>query len=219
MGILGILLCFVPLAAAFLIFTFGYKIKFTHQLLATLFGLVAIFPISVIQYFVPNIPNGIISPLVYSLIKSLIVYGLVEELVKMALLWPLPHKETLNFLLLSFVLGLSLACFESVVYFFDHLQIANNRGAQLLYGQIALRIFTSDIIHMTCTGLCGLFVYTCRQKKARTSFFITAILLHGIYDFFAGYQNGLRWFSIAVVLMAIAECRIKYVSLKNVEKE
>jgi hypothetical protein len=46
---------------------------------------------------------------------------------------------------------------------------------------------------------------------------VIAVLLHGIYDFFAGFStsSNLRWFSIAVVLMSIIECRVKYTSLKN----
>ena len=223
---MGIALCFVPLIFAVLIFTFAYKLKITHQLIAMLLGLVAVLPISFIQYFLPEIPGMGFSPVLHLLVKSLVLYGLVEELFKMLLILPLPHKlydsdeegGLRNFLFLAFVMGLSLGCFESVVYYFDHLQIANNRGATLLYGQIAVRIFTSDVIHMMCTGLCGLFVYSCRNKERHISCLIAAILLHGIYDFFAGFSDGMRWFSLAVVLMSIAECRIKYSSLKNIDK-
>ena len=214
---MGIALCFVPLIVAVLIFTFAFRLKITHQLVAMLLGLVAVLPISFIQFFLPEIPGLAFSPVLRALVKSLVLYGLVEELFKMLLIWPLPHKiydgqenGQRNFLFLAFVMGLALGCFESVVYYFDHLHIANSRGATLLYGQIAVRIFTSDVIHMMCTGLCGLFVYSCRNKPRRISCLIAAILLHGIYDFFAGFSDGMRWFSIAVVLMSIAECRIKY---------
>ena len=214
---MGIALCFVPLIVAVLIFTFAFRLKITHQLVAMLLGLVAVLPISFIQFFLPEIPGLAFSPVLRALVKSLVLYGLVEELFKMLLIWPLPHKiydgqenGQRNFLFLAFVMGLALGCFESVVYYFDHLQIANSRGATLLYGQIAVRIFTSDVIHMMCTGLCGLFVYSCRNKPRRISCLFAAILLHGIYDFFAGFSDGMRWFSIAVVLMSIAECRIKY---------
>ena len=221
---MGIALCFVPLILAIVIFAAGFKLKFLHLLIAVLMGLIAVLPISFIQYFIPEIPGltGLpISPVVSALLKSLLLYGLVEEAIKTLALIPVPHKSynsadeadragCLGFLLLAFTAGLSLGCFESVVYYFDHLQIANSRGATLLYGQIAVRIFTSDIIHMTCTGLCGLFVYSCRKKPCRVSCLVMAVLLHGIYDFFAGFSSGLRWFSVAVVLMAIAECRIKF---------
>lgn len=222
---MGIVLCFVPLILALLLFTFAFKLKFTHQLIAILLGLAAVLPISFVQYFIPDFSGLFQSPILFSLLKSLFIYGLIEELFKTLLLLPLPHKiyqENNNlraFLLLSFVMGLSLGCFESVVYYFDHLQIANSRGATLLYGQIAVRIFTSDIIHITCTGLCGMFIYSVRNKTPRISFIITAVLLHGVYDFFAGFSatSNLRWFSVAVVLMSVAECRIKYNSLKTGE--
>ncbi|MDY5817253.1 MAG: hypothetical protein SPK26_04430, partial [Treponema sp.] len=71
---------------------------------------------------------------------------------------------------------------------------------------------------MMCTGLCGLFVYSCRNKPRHVSCLVAAILLHGFYDFFAGFSGNMRWFSIAVVLMTIAECRIKYTSLENNDK-
>lgn len=217
---IGIALCFIPLIIAIIIFTAGFKVRLTHQLLACLFGLIAVLPISIIQYFLPGIPGLQNTPVLQTLLKSLLIYGLVEELLKMAALLPLPGKKSslLNFLLLSFILGLALGCFESVVYYFDHLQIANSRGAKLLYGQIALRIFSSDLIHMTCTGLSGLFLYSCNINKRKLSFFLLAVLLHGIYDFFAGFPGNLRWFSAAVVLLAIAECRIKYSSLQKDEK-
>lgn len=216
---MGIALCFVPLIIAVVIFSAGFKLKLLHLLLAVLYGLVAVLPISLIQYFMPAFPGLPLSPVVRALLKSLLLYGFVEEAIKTAALVPLPHKNEnqLGFLLLAFTAGLSLGCFESVVYYFDHLQIANSRGATLLYGQIAVRIFTSDVIHMCCTGLCGLFLYTCRNKPRRISCLIAAILLHGIYDFFAGFSGDLRWFSVAVVLMSIAECRIKYKSLQTDE--
>ena len=228
---MGIALCFLPLIIAILIFSTALKLKLLHQLIAVLLGLAAVLPISVIQYFMPAIPGLNLSLVLRALLKSLLLYGLVEELFKTLVIFILPHKlydsdlendasenGRLSFLLLAFVTGLSLGCFESVVYYFDHLQIANSRGATLLYGQIAVRIFTADIIHMTCTGLCGLFVYSCRNKPRHLSCLIGAIFLHGIYDFFAGFSNGLRWFALAVVLMSIAECRIKYTSLKNADK-
>lgn len=222
---MGIALCFVPLILVIVIFTTGYKLKLTHQLIAVFLGLIAVLPISFIQFFLPELPGVGFSPILHALLKSLLLYGLIEELFKTLILIFLPHKslsegeESREFLQLAFVAGLALGCFESVVYYFDHLQIANSRGATLLYGQIAVRIFTSDIIHMMCTGLCGLFIYTCRNKPSRISFLIIAVLLHGVYDFFAGFAGNIRWFSVAVVLMSIAECRIKYTSLQNNDEQ
>ena len=220
------ILCFVPLLFAFCLFTFVFKLKISHQLLAILLGLAIVFPISVIQYVVPTTNVFQNMPIVGTMLKSLLIYGLVEELFKTIVLVPVLSTKSikeeysaLQLLFLSFLLGLSLACFESLVYLFDRLQIANNKGAQLLYHHIFLRIFTSDLIHMSCAGLCGLFVISKRynNNKSKISYLFLAILLHGIYDFFAGFQNNLKYFSYFVVLLALIECRVKYTSLTKTE--
>lgn len=220
------ILCFVPLLFAFCLFTFVFKLKISHQLLAILLGLAIVFPISVIQYVVPTTNIFQNMPIVGTMLKSLIIYGLVEELFKTIVLVPVLSTKSikeeysaLQLLFLSFLLGLSLACFESLVYLFDRLQIANNKGAQLLYHHIFLRIFTSDLIHMSCAGLCGLFVISKRynNNKSKISYLFLAILLHGIYDFFAGFQNNLKYFSYFVVLLALIECRVKYTALTKKE--
>ena len=217
MFVIGIIICFIPLLASVILFKLKFNIKLLHQLIAILFGLIAVLPISFIQFFMPDFSSGFSSVILYSLLKSIILYGLIEELFKMILLIPLPHKNysIRDFLLLSFILGLALGCFESVVYYFDHLQSATAKGAQLLYIQIFIRIFTADIIHLTCTGLSGIFIYSIREKNKKISPILWAVILHGIYDFFAGFNSGLKYFSFAVVLLAIAECRIKYKSMIN----
>ncbi len=214
---LGIVLCFVPLLACFLITTFCFKVRIPHQLIAILLGLITVVPIAFIQYFLPPIPFLDNYPVLKVLIKSLLLYGLVEELVKTLLIFPLPHKNysEFNFLMLAFVFGAAIGSFESVVYFLDHLQLAHLHGGEPLYSLIFLRGFSSDIIHITCTGLCGLFIYSIHNQKPKLNIIIAAILIHGIYDFFACFQNNLRWFAIPVILLAIAECRIKYTSLQN----
>ena len=217
---------FCSITFCFLSFTFVFKLKISHQLLAILLGLIIVFPISVIQYVVPTTNVFQNMPIVGTMLKSLIIYGLIEELFKSLALVPVLSTKSIKeeysaiqLLFLSFLLGLSLACFESLVYLFDRLQIANNKGAQLLYHHIFLRIFTSDLIHMSCAGLCGLFVISKRynNNKSKISYLFLAILLHGIYDFFAGFQNNLKYFSYFVVLLALIECRVKYTALTKKE--
>ena len=213
--VLPIILCFIPLIAGFLIFTFAFKSNAGHLSIAVLLGLAAVLPISVIQFFLPSLNILTSQPILREILKSLLLYGLVEEILKCVFVLPLPKKDksALEFLLLTFTMGLALGCFESIVYYLDHLQMANNRNATLLYGQIFARIFSSDIIHMTCTGLCGLFIYAIRNKRPAVACLISAVVIHGLYDFFAGFQNALRWFAVAAILLAIAECRIKYSSI------
>lgn len=215
--ILPVILCFIPLIAAFLIFALGLKVNAGHLTIAVLLGLAAVIPISVIQFFLPSLNILTQMPILREILKSLFLYGLVEEILKCIFILPLPKKDktALEFLLLAFIMGLSLGCFESIVYYLDHLQIANNRNATLLYGLIFARIFSSDLIHMTCTGLCGLFIFSIRNKSTSITCLLSAVLLHGIYDFFAGFQNGLRWFAIAAILLAIVECRLKYSVISN----
>ena len=217
---MAIVFCFLPIIIAIIVFILKDKIKATHMLLACLFGLLAVLPISFIQFFIPGFESSFSSVILYSLLKSFILYGLIEEIFKMLLLLPIPHKNNSlkNFILLAFTMGLTLGCFESAVYFFDHMQTAAAKGAELLYGQIFIRIFTSDIIHMCCTGLSGLFIYSWRKGTKKVSPLVWAIILHGIYDFFAGFNSGLKYFSIVVVLLSIAECRIKYLDLKKSEE-
>ena len=130
----------------------------------------------------------------------------------MLFLLPLTKNKTeiKDFLLIALMLGLSLGCFETAVYYFDHLNMATTKGASLLYGQIFVRIFTADIIHIACSILNGLFVYSIKSNKKKVSILVMSILIHGIYDFFAGFQGGFKIFSIFVVLLAIIECRVKY---------
>ena len=220
--VLPVILCFISLIAAFLVFLLAFKVKTAHLFIAILLGLAAVLPISVVQFFLPSLDILTNLPILREILKSLLLYGFVEEVLKCVFLLPLPKKDktALEFLLLAFTMGLALGCFESIVYYLDHLQMANNRNATLLYGQIFARIFSSDIIHMTCTGLCGLFIYSIRNKRTCITALLSAVFLHGLYDFFAGFQNNLRWFALAALLLAIAECRLKYsvIATNNIEE-
>ncbi len=234
--VFGILFCFLPLIVFFLIFTFAYKLNVFYQLIAILIGLLSVIPISLIQYFVPDINDFANNyPIFYSLLKSLILYAVIEEVIKMLFLFFLPISEgnlsrnnkielsdsgtkafaLKRFILLGFIMGLSVGCFESGVYFFEHMQKAKNAGSQLLYIPIFIRMFSAVIIHFSCTGLCALFMFGLKNKITKISLMLSAILIHGIYDFFAGFQNSFKYFSFAVVLFSIIECRLKYKNLQE----
>ena len=209
---IGLLACFIPLFICFFVLLFKFKLKITHLLLAILFGLIAILPISFIQYFIPDFKLFFTNQILGQLIKSFLLYGFIEEIFKMLFLLPLTKNKTeiKDFLLIALMLGLSLGCFETAVYYFDHLNMATTKGASLLYGQIFVRIFTADIIHIACSILNGLFVYSIKSNKKKVSILVMSILIHGIYVFFAGFQGEFKIFSIFVVLLAIIECRVKY---------
>lgn len=223
----GILLCLLPLILAFLIFLFVFKLNAGRMFFSIVLSLISIFLISVVQYFVPEIPFFSQKPLLNSLLKSLVLYGFVEEFFKAFVMFFQPLNVKLkksdgnfekqkisvrDFLFLSLFLGLSLGCFESIVYFFYHLQIADSQGAEFLYGKILIRIFSSDLIHFFTGGLCGLFVFECKNHKIKISYFLWAVFLHGFYDFFALFENSFKIFSLAVIILSAVECRIKYIS-------
>ena len=223
--ILPIIVCFVPVILAIIIFS-KFQIKLIHQLLAVIIGLVAVLPISFIQYSLNNtrfLHNLTTTPILFYLITSFLVYGLLEESFKTAFLFLVPHKNysTTQYFLLAGLTGLALAGFENVIYFLDRFHKANAKGAEFLYSLIFLRFFSADIIHFTCTAISGLFIITLRDKslKTRWLFLLTAICLHGAYDFFAGFQNNLKWFQIMVILLAIIESRIKYKAVTTPEEK
>lgn len=210
--ILPIIVCFIPVILCFIIFK-KMQVKALNLALAIILGLVAVVPISFIQYVINQPPLTKISLIIY---QSFILYGLIEEGMKALLIAPLPGKKdenSLKFLLVAFMFGITLGSFESVVYYLDKLEKATNRGANLLYFQIFLRMFSSCIIHMTCAGISGLFIWTIAQKKPKYTYIIYPVFIHGLYDFFVAFQNNFKWFAIAAVLLAIAECRTKYTSL------
>ena len=214
---MGFILCFVPLIVFFVILTFTSKIKIIHLIISCLLGLLTVLPVSLIQYFIPGFTFQSQIPVLTSILQSLIIYGLIEEVFKTVFMIPVPYKEYSRFqmILLSFLFGISLACFESAVYFFTYLHLAADKGASLLYSKIFIRIFTADILHTACAGLNGIFLYRIRQKNRKISILIFSIVLHGLYDFFAGLQGNLQWFAIPVILLAVLECRIKYTALEN----
>lgn len=231
--ILPLIVCFLPMIIFFFCLWLGAKISPLRLLVTCLLGLVAIFPTSLIQFgvsyisqlndFLRNyvyIPEINYHSLVYLFATSIFVYGLIEEVNKCFFMIFLPKRDldNLRLLFLGMMFGLTLGCFESCIYYLDHLQLANSRGAEILYSQIFVRIFTADIIHLTCAGIGCLFVAKI-QNRFRFSYIITIVVIHGLYDFFAGFTNKLYWFIIPILLLSCLECRIKYKNLCDSEEK
>jgi len=203
-----IFICFIPLLVCcilFCLFIPGFKTR--YGLVASCIGLISLIPITLIQFFILNLPifdkNNILSVLVTAIIFN----GLVEESVKMIFLLLLPSKKPTFpvFLSMSLLSGLALGCFETVIYLFA--------GFETIWQ----RFFTAVLIHTFCAGLSGIYVWLFKNKKSNSTPFIFATVLHGLYNFFAGFSGAYRWFSILAILMAILECRIWYTKVKNSE--
>jgi RsiW-degrading membrane proteinase PrsW (M82 family) len=212
----AIALCFVPYIFVFLLFHFAVHVKIMTELWSSLLGLLAVVPITFIQFYIAGIPFFNSGRWSSELFKAILFNGLIEELLKMAVLFLIPSKKlTLGrFFACALLCGLSLGCFESVIYFLQHLQSANSRGAVLLYEQIFIRMFTTDILHMFCAGLAGLFVWSVKQHKTDVMAIIYPVIIHGLYNFFALFDE-YRWFALAAILFAAVQCRIRYVNMKE----
>ncbi len=194
-------ICFIPLIVAIsvsLVKVTGFTKRLA--LVSSLLGLAAIIPIGFLQFFILELPifnTGTISAL---LVTTIIFNGLIEEFIKMLLLLFLPAKK-MNFkafLACAIISGLALGCFEAIIYVIT--------GTP----HIEVRLFTAVIMHAACAGLSGLYVWTYKNTKSQLSAFITAVLLHGIYNFFAGFSGNFWLFSIVAILFAIVRCRVDY---------
>lgn len=202
-------LSFVPLLLFLVVFCLavpGFRVR--YGLVSTLVGLFSLIPIVVAQYLVLKLPVFASSSLVGALIAAMVFNGLVEETVKMFTLLLLPHKRIRSgvFFAMSLISGLALGCFETVIYLFSG------------YHNIEIRSLTAVAMHGFCAGLSGIYVWTWRnpveksggKKTSLVMPFVLAVLLHGVYNFFAGFRGGFWWFSIVALLMAALECRIWY---------
>ena len=203
-------LSFLPLLCIFVIFRFaisGFKVR--YGLLAILLGLLSLVPIVILQSFVRNLPVFTSNTLLAALITVMLFNGLIEESVKMAVLFLLPIKKMnfSSFVALSLVAGLALGCFETVIYLFSG------------YLDIEVRTATAVVMHCLCTGLSGISVWLWKnpgeKKKAAWAPWLWAVVLHGSYNFFAGFSGFYRWFSLATMMLTALESRIWYKKVKN----
>lgn len=207
-------LSFLPLILISVIFAFslsGFKIR--YGLVAILLGLLSLIPIVIIQSIVRNIPVFTNTTLVSALITVMVFNGFIEESVKMLILNLLPHKKTsfATFFALSFMAGLTLGCFETVIYLFSG------------YHEVELRTVTAVAMHCLCASLSGVSVWTWRnpvvtvdgRKKLFFQPYLWAVILHGSYNFFAGFSGFYRWFSIATIILTALECRIWFKKIQD----
>lgn len=208
-------LSFLPLIFVFVIFALflhGFKIR--YGLVAILLGLLSLIPIVIIQSIVRNLPIFTSTTLVSALITVMIFNGFIEESVKMLFLRLLPHKRTSFpvFFSMTLMVGLALGCFETVIYLFSG------------FHEIELRTVTAVVMHCLCAALSGVFVWTWRnpvvtaegKKKHFFQPYVWAVILHGSYNFFAGFSGFYRWFSVVTIILTALECRIWFQKFMNV---
>jgi hypothetical protein len=214
-----IALNFVPLLAVFLIFVIavpGQKIR--YALLSCLLGLLTVIPASFVQYYILGLPIFMAGTAVNLLITAIIFNGLIEESFKMLFMAFLPQKKlTLPaFFSCALLAGLTLGSFESVIYLIKRLNESTAAaGPESFYTLLLTRSLTSVIIHTFCAGLGGLYLWFFKTKNSHLMPFVWAVLLHGAYNFFAGFKSGFYSFAVIAILFTILECRIWYKTADN----
>lgn len=217
---LSVSLCFIPLVLIFILSVIYSKVKILTSLTAVVLGFLSVIPIVFFQYLLNTyIPKDFIltNATLYLLLNALIFNGLLEEGVKFGIQFILPAKniELKQFMALSLIFGITLGCFESVIYLLNHLQEASEKNAELIYSLIFARMISADLIHTFCAALLGFSVYSIKNKKFYISPVIVAVLTHGIFNFFSYFKNFIQWFAIVVVLFAIIEVRVKYLKVSE----
>ena len=218
----AIILCFVPLVTVFLLLKILVEgISIVKELLACLIGLIAVIPITVLQFCFGDLllfKNNLFFSLLF---RSVVLYGLIEEGIKGGTLFLFPVKKIDGRLMFyySILAGLFLGCFESVIYVLRAIQDVSSHGGEVLLHLIFIRSFTAIVIHSFCASLLGMFVYGIKNKKAMICAALSAVLLHGLYDFFVILNSPINYFAYAAIALLLLETRLYYVKIKNIDSE
>lgn len=215
-----IILCFIPFITVLLLLKILVDgISIIKELFICSIILIAVIPVSVLQFFfgpwMPLTNVGASSVL----IRAVILFGLIEEGIKCStlLLFPVKKIDSKKMFWYSLLAGLFFGSFESVIYVLHAIQNASSRG-ELLLNMIYIRSFTSLLVHGFAAGMLGLFVYTFKKtKKVMLGAVLSPIILHGIYDFFAIMNAPLNYFSYVTILLLLVECRVYYIKAKELD--
>lgn len=212
--ILRLVLCFLPLILAFFIIPLAVRDFNTKRgLAASMLGLAAVIPITVAQFIAMPLFLSRQDTVIVLFLYALVLAGFIEESLKLVCLLPLSSKKAAEggplqkkgeapaYFSLAVILGLSLGCFETAIYFLSKQQET---------GQILLRSVTAVVLHASCSFLSAACIWCGRQGRRRIVPFAYAVCLHGIYNFFASLANWLWFFSVVVLLFTLLECRIWY---------
>lgn len=214
----AIILCFIPFVTVFLLLKiFIDEISLVKELIACALGLLALIPITVLQYSFGDF-FSIKGQMFFALIlRAIFLYGLIEEGFKCASLFLMPIKKISlkEMFCYGLISGLFLGCFESVIYVLSSIQKASVHSGEILLYLIYIRTFTSMVVHAFTAGLLAMFTYSVKNKIVRVSAVIYPIILHGLYDFFTIMPKPMNFFAYIIILLLILECRISYVRIKE----
>lgn len=218
-ALLGI--CFVPAVLFFALAALLNKnLKIKYELWACVLALLTVIPASLIQFYVFSLPVFTAYTFSSVLITAIVFNGLIEESMKLLFLCLVPQKtQTLGaFFCCVMLYGLTVGGFESVIYVVRRFQEVQGQGGRELVIQLLLsRIFSAQLIHLFCAALGGLYLWNFRRRTKNIMPFVYAVLLHGIYNFFASFSSLYRWLAVVAILFAAVECRIFYLASRKAE--
>ena len=213
-ALLGI--SFIPAALFFVLAVILNKeLKIRYCLIAGVLALLIVIPTSVIQFYVLSLPIFTGYTFASVMITAILFNGLIEEAMKMLFLCLVPQKKQIlsTFFCCVLLYGLTVGGFESVIYIIKKFQeIQGQGGKEIVVHLLVDRIFTAQAIHVFCAGLSGLYIWNFRRHKKNIMPFIYAVILHGIYNFFASFNSIYHWLAIVAILFAAVECRIFYLA-------
>ena len=220
-ALLGI--CFIPAALFFVLAALLNKnFRIGYGVWAALLALVTVVPTSFIQYYVLSLPIFNASTFASVMITAILFNGLIEESMKMLFMCLIPQKKQIlgAFFCCVFLYGLTVGGFESVIYVVKKFQEIQGQGGKELVVQLLMkRIFSAQAIHTFCAALSGLYIWNFRHQKKNPLPFVYAVLLHGIYNFFASFSSLYHWLAVVAILFAAVECRIFYLSAATSSRE
>ena len=208
-----ILLCFVPFVTMFALFAILVpNFSVPKGLVASLAGLLALVPITIVQFAIPGMRLFEQSKAIHILLYSIIFLGLVEEIFKALLLFLVGGKgeSPSRWLCYSLLAGMIFGSFESVIYFLRDIQ---NIGHGVTLNLIYLRMFTALLAHTLCAGLGGWTIYY--HKNLRLNFWplLNAVVIHGLYDYFVSFDSSVRFFCVIVILSAAIKNRVCFLQI------
>jgi protease PrsW len=168
---------------------------------SVLFGFLAVIPAIIIElaldWIVPSFGT-----LIDAAIKGFIVAGLVEEGVKFAFvnkwLYMRPEfDEVADGIVYTVCVSMGFALVENVMY---------SLGGTAV---IVLRAFTAVPMHACASGIMGYFIGLSKRGKTdkRALGLLAAVLIHGVYDFFAFSESLLALLVLPTVVIAFIVLR------------
>ena len=183
-----ILLNFLPL---FLWICFLIRLRQKPLLVAisVFLGIFIFLPCSFLQTVISPFFDNLKKQALGFFLYSIVVNGFLEEGSKFLPTLIFRKNSRKDFVFLAGTLGISLACFENLMYFLRF-------SGEYFF----LRILFTLPLHLSCSLLTAL-IFTNKEKFRRIPFF-HGMMIHGFFNFFAFFGGFFHIFSALTVLFS-----------------